>query len=59
MQPSAGGMAQASADKLDHLGPAGEESLTLAPNTEQLARTSGPAFPKRKRTEPSVEITKL
>ena len=47
-------MAQASADKLEHTGPAKKEREASVPQREQLARTPEPPLPKGKGTEPSV-----
>ena len=51
-------MAQASAEKLEHTGPAGKETVATVPQREQLACTPEPFFPKGKGTEPSVKSTK-
>ena len=48
-------MAQASAEKLEHTGPAEKEKV---PQREQLARTPEPSLPKSKRAEPSVRSTR-
>ena len=48
-------MAQASAEKLEHTGPAEKERVVSVPQREQLARTPEPPLPKRKGTEPSVQ----
>ena len=58
-QGRAGRMAQASAEKLEHIGPAEKERVALVPQNEQLARTPELPLPKRKETEPSVQITRL
>ena len=50
-------MAHASAEKLEHTGPAEKERVALVPQREQLARTSEPTLPKGKGTEPSVQST--
>ena len=42
-------MAQASAEKLEHTGPAKKERVASVPQREQLARTPEPPLPKRKR----------
>ena len=47
-------MAQASAQKLEHTGPAGKEKVASVPQTEQLASTPEPPLPKGEGTEPSV-----
>ena len=52
-------MAQTSAEKLEHTGPAEKERVVSVPQREQLARTPEPPLPKRKRTEPSVQSTRL
>ena len=41
-------MAQASAEKLEHTGPAEMERVASVPQREQLARTSQPPLPKEK-----------
>ena len=46
-------MAQASAEKLEHTGPAETKRVASVPQSEQLASTQGPPFPKGKGTEPS------
>ena len=48
-------MAQASAEKLEHTGPA--EKVASMPQSE-LASTPEPRLQKGKRTEPSVQITR-
>ena len=45
-------MAQASAEKLEHAGPAEEERVASVPQREQLARTPEPPLPKKEK-EPS------
>ena len=51
-------MAQASAKKLEHTGPAEKERVVSVPQREQLASiTPGPPLPKGKGTEPSVQST--
>ena len=50
-------MAQASADKLEHTGPAEKESDLSA--RKQLAGTPEPPLPKGKGTEPSVQRIRL
>ena len=49
-------MAQASAEKLKHTGPAEKERVVSVPQREQLASTPEPPFPKG--TEPSVQSTR-
>ena len=51
-------MAQASAEKLEHTGPAEKERVALVPQRKQLASTPEPPLPKGKGTEPSVQSTK-
>ena len=51
-------MAQASAEKLKHTGPAEKERVASVPQREQLARTPEPLLPKGKGTEPSVQSTR-
>ena len=51
-------MAQASAEKLEHTGPAKKERVASVPQREQLARTPEPPLPKTKGTEPSVQSTR-
>ena len=46
-------MAQASAEKLKHTGPAEKERVASVPQREQLARTPEPPLPKGKGTEQS------
>ena len=50
-------MAQASAEKLEHTGPAEKERVASVPQREQLARTPEPPLSKRKGIEPSVQST--
>ena len=52
-------MAQASAEKLEHIGPAEKERVASVPQRKQLARTPEPPLPKGKATEPSVQSTRL
>ena len=52
-------MAQALAEKLEHTGPAEKKRVTSMPQREQLASTREPPLPRRKRTKPSVRITRL
>ena len=47
-------MAQASAEKLDHTGPAEKERVASVLQREQLASMPEPPLPKEKGTEPSV-----
>ena len=42
-------MAQASAEKLDHIGPAEKKRVASVPQREQLARTPEPSLPIRER----------
>ena len=51
-------MAQASAEKLVHTGPAEKERAASVPQREQLARTPRPPLPSRKRTELSAQSTR-
>ena len=51
-------MAQASAVKLEHTGPAEKERVVSVPQREQLASTPEPLIPKGKGTELSVQSTK-
>ena len=51
-------MAQASAEKLEHTGPAQKERVASVPQREQLANTRKPPLPKGKGTEPSVQSTR-
>ena len=51
-------MAQASAEKLEHTGPAGKEKVTSVPQRKQLTSTPEPPLPEGKGTEPSVQSTK-
>ena len=50
-------MAQASAKKLEHTGPAEKERVASVPQREQLSRTPEPPLLKEKGTELSVQIT--
>ena len=52
-------MAQASAEKLKHTGPAKKERVASMPQREQLARTPEAPLAKAKGTEPSVQSTRL
>ena len=47
-------MAQASAEKLEHAGPAEKERVASVPQREQLASTPDPPLLKEKGIEPSV-----
>ena len=47
-------MAQASAEKSKHTGPAEKKRVAPVPQGEQLASTPGPPLPKGRGTEPSV-----
>ena len=51
-------MAQASAEKLEHSGPAEKERVAPVPQREQLASTPEPPLPTTKGTEPSVKSTR-
>ena len=51
-------MVQASAEKLEHVGPAEKERVASVPQREQLARTPEPPLPKGKGTQPSVQSTR-
>ena len=51
--------AQASAEKLEHTGPAKKERVASVPQSEQLASTPELLLPKGKETEPSVQSTRL
>ena len=51
-------IAQASAEKLKHTGPAEKERLAPVPQREQLARTPEPPLPKGKGTKSSVQSTR-
>ena len=51
-------MAQATAEKLEHTGPAERERMASVPQREQLASMPEPLLPKGKGTESSVESTK-
>ena len=50
-------MAQASAEKLEHTGPAEKKRVASVPQREQLARTPEPLLPKGERIKPSVQST--
>ena len=49
-------MAQASAEKLEHTGPAEKERVASVPHRKQMAST--PELPLPKGTEPSVQSTR-
>ena len=51
-------MAQASAEKLKHTGPAEKEKVASVPQREQLASTPEPPMPKGKGRDPSVQSTR-
>ena len=51
-------MAQASAENLEHTGPAEKKRVALVPQREQLASMSEPLLLKEKGTEPSVQSTR-
>ena len=51
-------MVQASAEKLEHTGPAEKERVASVPQREQLASTPEPPLPRGKGTEPSVQSTR-
>ena len=48
-------MAQASAEKLEHTGPAEKERVASVPQREQLARTPEQPLPKKKQSRLSRE----
>ena len=50
-------MTQASAEKLEHTGPAEKERVASVTQREQLASTPEPSTSKGKETEPSVQST--
>ena len=52
-------MAQASAEKLEHTGPAETERVASVPQREQLASVPEPSLPKGKGTVPSVERNQI
>ena len=52
-------MAKASAEKLEHTGPAEKERVASVPQREQVASTPEPPLPKEKGTEPSVQSIRL
>ena len=51
-------MAEASAEKLEHDGPAEKERVASAPQRKQLASTPELSLPTRKGTGPSIQSTK-
>ena len=51
-------MAQASAEKFEHTGPAEKERVASVPQREQLESTPEQPLPKRKGTDPSVQSTR-
>ena len=51
-------MVQASAEKLEHTGPAEKERVASVPQREQLASTPESPLPKGIGTEPSVQSTR-
>ena len=51
-------MAQASAKKLEHTGPAEKERVASVPQRQQLASMPEPPLPKGKGTESSVQSTR-
>ena len=51
-------MAQVSAEKLEHAGPAEKKVVASVPQKQQLASTPEPSLPKRKGTELSVQSTR-
>ena len=51
-------MAQASAEILQHTGPAETERVASVPQRKQLESMPEPPLPKRKETEPSVQSTR-
>ena len=51
-------MAQASAKKLEHTGPAEMERVASVPQIEQLANMPEPPLPKGKKAEPSVQSSR-
>ena len=57
-QQRASRMAQASAEKLEHTGPAEKERVASVPQREQLASTPEQPLPKGKGTEPSFQSTR-
>ena len=57
-QQKASRMVQASAQKLEHTGPAEKETVASVPQREQLASMPEPPLLKGKETEPSVQSTR-
>ena len=57
-QQRACSMAQASAEKLEHTGPAEKERIASVPQREQLANTPEPSLPKGKGTKLSAQSTR-
>ena len=51
-------MAQTSAEKLEHTGPAEKERVVSVPQREQLTNTPEPPLPKGKGTKPSDQSTR-
>ena len=51
-------MAQASAEKLEHIGPAEKERVASVPQRKQLASTPKPPLPRGEGTKPSVQRTR-
>ena len=51
-------MTQASAEELEHTGPAEKERVASVPQREQLKSTPEPPLPKGKGTAPSVKSTR-
>ena len=49
-------MAQASAEKFKHTGPAEKERMALMPQKERLASTPELPLPKGKGTKPSIRV---
>ena len=49
-------MAQASAEKLEHTGPAEKKRMVSVPQREQLASRTEPPLPKGKETEPQSRV---
>ena len=47
-------MAQASAEKLEHTGPAEKERVASVPHRKQLARTPEPPLPKKEQSRLSI-----
>ena len=51
-------MAQASAEKLKHTGPAEKERVVSVPQRKQLASTPEPPLPRGEGTKPPVQSTR-